>query len=51
MVIVDFGIKQNLILLFLANKKIFSIQKKKKNCYNLIIIDRNLLLSKNRIVD
>lgn len=35
---------------YLANKEKFSI-KKKKNTYNLIVINENLLSNKNQIVD
>ena len=48
--IVDFEEIENFILLSLVNKKEFSIQAK-KNIYNLIVINKNLLLSKNREVD
>lgn len=46
-VIVNSGTIKNLILLSLANPKKFSIQKK-KDIYNLMVIDKYLLLSKNR---
>lgn len=38
------------MLLFLTNKKKFFIQKK-KNTYNLIVINKNILPSKNRIIN
>ena len=38
------------MLLFLVDKKGFTIQKN-KNTYDLIFIDKNLLLSKNRKVN
>ena len=50
MVIVDLGITEKFILPFLINKRKFSILII-KNAYDLIIIDRNLLLSQNRRVD
>ena len=43
-VIVELSITENFILIFLANKKRFSIYKK-EDTYDLIIIDKNPLLS------
>ena len=47
---IDFGIIENFILPSLFIKKEFSIWKK-VDAYKLIIIDRNLLLSKNKKVN
>ena len=44
---VNSGIIENVISVFLFNNKKFSILKK-KNIYNLIVIDRNMLLTKNK---
>ena len=42
--------KKNFRLLSLIHKKKFSI-KRKKDAYELIVINKNLLLDKNRRVD
>ena len=50
MVIANYSIKKNFMSLFLINKKKLSIWKK-ENIYDLIVINKNLLLNKNRKVD
>ena len=47
---VDFGIIKNFISIFLFNKKRFFIWKK-KDANNLLVINRNQLLSKNGKID
>ena len=49
-VIVDFSITKNFILLFLASRKKFSIYIK-KYVYILIFINKNLLLNKNERIE
>ena len=44
---VNSGIIENVISVFLFNNEKFSILKK-KNIYNLIVIDRNMLPTKNK---
>ena len=48
--IVNLAITRIFIIPSLANRKEFSIWKKKAT-YNLIVINKNLLLSKNRKID
>ena len=50
MIIIDCIAKKNLVLPFLVNKKKFFIWKK-GDTYNLRVIDKNLLLSKNGKLD
>ena len=50
MVKINIDIIENFISLFINNKKEFFIYKK-KNTYNLIVINKNSILNKNRKVD